>query len=223
MIQQKEDHRLKEITSEKITEPSIIDFIRKMRVEKQKQNEDIEDILEVNDDITSTQNLINDARARRQQKVQIFNCDMCDFRSGSETLVKRHKESIHQDNSHPCNHCDYKAPTTEILNRHQNTVHKERTNQCTQGDHTSTQECNLHAHIATTHQEVTFSCDQCDHTSTTEYSLKKHKESSHENQKNNDDDTNKQEIRKKSNYVTKRIQCQKCDKKLIKSRPSMHI
>ena len=48
-----------------------------------------------NEDPISTQEMISDARARRIQKNCMFKCDICDFKSTSKTLLKKHEIAIH--------------------------------------------------------------------------------------------------------------------------------
>ena len=72
---------------EKDTQPAIIDFIKKVRFdnEKQKQNEvqvqENEELGEI-----STQEMMEDSRERRNTKKNEFVCDKC------ETLLTKHKE-----------------------------------------------------------------------------------------------------------------------------------
>ena len=67
-------------------EPTIVDFIKRMRSE----NEGTKNTDEVSDDITSTQNMIIDARARKQSKDVSLKCDNCKFETRSITLFKKH-------------------------------------------------------------------------------------------------------------------------------------
>ena len=46
----------------------------------------------------STQEMISDARARRENRVKDFQCKNCEFKSSSNTLVKRHTQKIHESN-----------------------------------------------------------------------------------------------------------------------------
>ena len=52
---------------------------------------------EVEDEATSIQIMLDDARARRELKTKEseakFKYDMCDFKSGSKNLMNRHKKN----------------------------------------------------------------------------------------------------------------------------------
>ena len=141
-----------------------------------------------NDDILSTQNMIDDARARRHQKVKEFNCEMCEFRSGSEILRNRHKKAAHEEISYECNMCDHK------------TVSK----------------TNLKMHMERTHEESQHPCRQCDHKATTNTKLKDHIKSIHEMQTKDRYENTTKKIKTTSKYISKRIQCTKCDKRFNK-------
>ena len=79
--------------------------------------------------------MINDSRARRLTKE--FNCDKCKFKSGSETLFKRHKEKVHSPNKIisniktyipkrlNCEHCTQKFNKTTTFQKHMKTVHQD--------------------------------------------------------------------------------------------------
>ena len=51
------------------------------------------------EDIISTQEIIEDARERRELKMkgkkEIIKCEQCEFTSGSKTLLKRHIQTCH--------------------------------------------------------------------------------------------------------------------------------
>ena len=85
-----------------------MDFIRKVRNEKHKETvvekETNTDKCEIAiesgnemDNILSTQEMINDSRARREKKQKLFKCELCEFTSGSETLIERHTETTHYE------------------------------------------------------------------------------------------------------------------------------
>ena len=84
-------------------------FIQKIREEC--ENEESSKINDENDNtendktcdienVISTQEIIEDARERRELKMkgkkEVINCEQCEFTSGSKTLLKRHIESYHR-------------------------------------------------------------------------------------------------------------------------------
>ena len=50
-------------------------------------------------------------------------CDQCDFKSGSKTVLQKHKESVHEENRHRCDKCDYRATAKDEIKRHKEAVH----------------------------------------------------------------------------------------------------
>ena len=118
----------------------------------------------------------------------------CDFKSGSKTILMNHQKAIHMECNNPCNKCEYKANTKE----------------------------NLHKHIAECHEESEIKCNQCDHKAITKQDLNKHIDLTHidnninNNENDNDDEKIPSKNRRSQKYISKRIKCQKCDKKFNK-------
>ena len=109
-----------------------MDFIKRMREncekddknkEKKKNNENenenmndsIGNEIFTEDNSLSTQNMINDARERRLHKEKLFQCDNCDYKSGSRTLLEIHKQTLHDEYKYPYNQCDYKEKMKDNL------------------------------------------------------------------------------------------------------------
>ena len=145
-----------------------------------------------------------------------FHHNQCNYKNTTTADLQLHISTTHQEALLKCNQCNYTTTTTTDLQLHIRTTHKEALLTCNQCNYRTMATTDLQLHISTTHQEALLTCNQCNYRTTTQYSLEKHKETSHENHKNREEYANKQEINKKSNYVSKRIQCQKCSKKFNK-------
>ena len=158
--------------------------------------------------ILSTQEMINDARIRRHNKVKISQCNLCDFQSGSETLMTKHKNSVHKEVRYPCDQCDYAATAQDSLNEHKDSVHKEVRYPCDQCNYVATTKGSLSEHTQSYHETPKFNCNQCDYMASTKTNLNKHKEDIHE-------------VKEKVKYVSKRIKCEKCEKKFNKKETFM--
>ena len=78
--QQKEDITKHTKSRHDNYQPSIESFIKKVRKET---SENYENTADIDESAVSTQELISDARARRQNKTKQFKCDECEFESGS--------------------------------------------------------------------------------------------------------------------------------------------
>ena len=58
---------------------------------------------------------IQSGNERRMSKSSEFACEQCEFKSPSNTLLKRHTESAHKCS---CEQCDYKSPSRTTLRMH---------------------------------------------------------------------------------------------------------
>ena len=106
-------------------------FIRSVRNENEIPNDE---------EIVNTQELINDARQRRIRKmngkIQTINCDICDFKTGSQTLLNKHKENNHNEQKEKnsqemrkrqkCDKCDFMTTSINVLKSHEKTNHESK-------------------------------------------------------------------------------------------------
>ena len=126
------------------TGPSIAKFIQNLRKQnellKSKKAEIIgenQNHSDSNDEDISTQEMINEARARRHCSTKEFTCENCSYKSGSETLVKRHSEKEHIENKITpkiktytskrlkCDHCSKKFNKNATYQKHMEKFHQE--------------------------------------------------------------------------------------------------
>ena len=101
---------------------------RDLKTHIQSAHEDIQD-----EDITSTQNMINDSRARKDQKGKASKCENCDFKTTSVTILKQHVKRVHlvkTTNSKRiyCNKCDKKFNKESTYKAHMKKAHNENGN-----------------------------------------------------------------------------------------------
>ena len=97
-VKDKETHK----ESEKGT--TVEEFIKKMR----KQNE--ESINDNEDDITSTQNMIEAARERKSSK-NVKKCEQCEFNTASSAMLRVHVRTKHREGK-----VENKTPTATKVN-----------------------------------------------------------------------------------------------------------
>jgi len=81
------------------------------------------------EEITSTQNMIIDSRARRDQNGKEDKCKNCDFKTKSVTLLKQHMKISHQNKTTTskrihCNQCDKKFNKESTFEAHVKKDHK---------------------------------------------------------------------------------------------------
>ena len=113
----------------------------------------------------SSQDMIADARARRSNNQKDFNCEQCEYKTKSKTLLHRHVESDHKNKEdkisskmiteriirkrNKCDECEYKFTSENNLKKHMETAHKNTCNQRGNTKETKTQinskriKCNL--------------------------------------------------------------------------------
>ena len=123
-----EDHQQK-----KITEFFIQNIRREIEsLEVQQEDLDVPNRQEIEEtEPLSTQNMIEDARERRSLKLrgvsEMSKCDVCQFTTGSKTLLKSHIEKTHKepqkDHSQEmrkrfsCDQCEFKTTSQTVLKR----------------------------------------------------------------------------------------------------------
>ena len=90
------------------------------------------------EELTSTQNMIKDSRARRNNKGKQSKCENCDFKTGSMAILEQHikkcqneksldksmEKAINSKRIH-CKKCDSKFNKEKTYNSHMKNVHKE--------------------------------------------------------------------------------------------------
>ena len=101
--------------------PTIIEFIKKMRLECEKKKRETV-ILTINtegvedEDITSTQNMLNDSRKRRNQKGNQSKCVNCVFKTGSLAILKQHMKTCQIEKANDNKENDTVETTNKINN-----------------------------------------------------------------------------------------------------------
>ena len=83
----------------------------------------------------STQEMIEDARARRKLRDQPLKCDQCTYTSTSITYLNKHKENVHDQIEkdiemrprYNCENCHFKTTSEYSLQKHVNDCQKKIT------------------------------------------------------------------------------------------------
>ena len=207
-------------------EVNISDFLKEMRrknAEKEKAEAERNDELE--DNLTSTQNMMEDARARRDCMTEgRFKCKMCEFKSGSKNTMNRHKKT-HQSEErvYPCDQCEYTSNNKHEIKTHVESVHEKEVYACEQCEYKSLTNENLKTHIESVHkgnkvlnQRIWTEKEVLDSTSQPEIigtrtlpHPPKDQEKEHPSEKNN-------KKKKPAKHVSKRINCELCERKFNK-------
>ena len=142
------------------------------------------------DDITATQEMRGDSRARRElakttSKTQ-FECEMCPFKSGSKNLMERHKKThqsyvslLDKETRFSCGQCEFTSRQKHQLEEHMKSMHEKTEYACEQCGFTTGQKRMLEEHIRSVHEKTDYTCEQCDFKSEHKDDVKKRVESKH--------------------------------------------
>ena len=125
----------------------------------------------------SSQEMIEDARIRRNIRDKDLQCQECEYKTRSQSMLRRHLEKHHDTNLNAvpltrtsslrsrlsCNVCDFKTTSQAVLKDHIEKKH------------------------GLNNEKSTLACNQCNKKYKKEHTLKKHKETTHraENLKEN--------------------------------------
>ena len=178
-------------------ETNILDFLKEMR----RRNDVRKESVSVENEVTATQEMIDDSRARRElakttSKTQ-FECEMCPFKSGSKNLMERHKKthqsyavSFDKETQFTCDKCEFTTEQKRNLEEHIKSIHEqtdyvgETQFACDQCEFTTEQKGKLAEHIKSIHDKNEFPCKQCEFKSKLKDDVVKHVESVHESKSN---------------------------------------
>ena len=73
-----------------------------------------------------------------QHEAKTYNCEECDFKFKTKTLLTKHKEIQHEAKTYKCEECDFKSKTKTLLTRHKEMHPEAKTYKCEQCDSQST-------------------------------------------------------------------------------------
>ena len=73
--------------------------------------------------------MIEDDRQRQKMKTNQFNCDMCEFKTGSVTIMKKHISTTHKETENrimeiemrkrqKCDKCNFKSTSEDLKETH---------------------------------------------------------------------------------------------------------
>jgi len=104
-----------------------------------------------------------------------YNCELCDHKASTKTILKRHIESVHDGVKYRCEICDYKSSKKGTMNKHVESVHNGvKPYSCGFCDYKAAYKDHLRVHFEAVHQGVRYNCQQCDYTASTKGNLTKH-------------------------------------------------
>ena len=85
-------------------------------------DKDIDSNATVDTASVSEPNKVNNSKAKRTDG--IFACNQCEYKSGTNSSLWRHKKILHEGIRYPCGQCEHKSTSAYTLKRHKKTVHK---------------------------------------------------------------------------------------------------
>ena len=115
-----------------------------------------------------------------------YSCSFCKFKSGYDSSLRKHMESIHNASQLKCDLCNWEGKGNRLkLSRHKKSAHQEmkentKVHQCDLCEKAYSRKEHLQKHKEKTHFGVRYQCHMCQHKSTTSTSLKIHIKSIHD-------------------------------------------
>ena len=115
-----------------------------------------------------------------------YSCSFCKFKSGYDSSLRKHMESIHNASQLKCDVCNWEGKGNRLkLSRHKKSAHQEmkentKVHQCDLCEKAYSRKEHLQKHKEKTHFGVRYQCHMCQHKSTTSTSLKIHIKSIHD-------------------------------------------
>ena len=141
------------------------------------------------DDITSTQNMIEDARARKASKID-KKCDQCDFSTASKAMLRLHVRTKHRINEKQREDREEvntlsasKASTSDVSAENNLTNAKtyiKKRIKCDHCDKKFNKQERFKLHMETVHKgSKRDKCDKCDKTFNNKNALREHEKTVH--------------------------------------------
>ena len=110
---------------------------------------------------------------------EAYQCQMCEFKSGRKDMLNIHVVKKHEEVCIPCDQCDYKTTVKHNLRVHKEYVHEGGRFSCNYCDYKVSMKKRIAQHVETSHEEFLFFCDQCNYKVELKSYLQKHLESEH--------------------------------------------
>lgn len=111
-------------------------------------------------------------RAKRQRstpaesssslEIASLECNKCGKIFSTESNVKRHIKTVHEEGRYQCSFCKKIYPKEDSLQRHIKSVHEEIRHLCPFCDQSFSQKGHLSAHIKSIHGGIKHQCPSCD-------------------------------------------------------------
>ena len=108
-----------------------------------------------------------------------YECDVCQKTFVSNTVVRLHKQSVHDGVKYDCDQCDYQATSRGNLKIHIQSKHEGVKYACDQCDYQATQQSSLNRHIQSQHEGIRYACDHCDYQAIQKGYLRTHTKNMH--------------------------------------------
>ena len=92
-----------------------------------------------------------------------FSCTECDFQNSRKSIVKDHRETMHEGKTYKCDQCGFEPKNKLSLRRHIRTQHINYIRRyCNICDYSSRKQEMVNWHKRSIHEGLRIPCDQCD-------------------------------------------------------------
>ena len=91
----------------------------------------------------------------------IFNCDVCDYKSTRKSTLNSHKKIAHEGQFYRCTLCDFTTGWKQTLKRHNASKHENKRFSCSSCDFSATRREHLKSHEITAHLGELYKCEFC--------------------------------------------------------------
>ena len=125
------------------------------------------------------------ARCKEITKLEIFNCDQCDFTCQSQkrhlgfAKIANHVKAKHEGVLYTCDVCDHKTQYKSNMEQHKEYKHRTKSIHCSNCDYKTSTKRALTRHVQNMHTAKIFECEKCSYRAGSHPQLNNHRRKAH--------------------------------------------
>ena len=136
------------------------------------------------DKVLSTKQYLKDHVQVKHLGNEDYSCSLCDFKSGYDSNLRKHVDSIHNASQLKCDVCEWEGKGHRLKfhkkSAHQDIKENTRVHKCDLCEKAYSRKEHLKKHREKTHLGVRYQCDRCEHKFTSQTNLNIHIKSIHD-------------------------------------------